>query len=102
VLFKERFSVKEALNMWGHEILGREVRVTKVEQQEGAGKGEDSKIAHPAALRIEQRMRKRAKKSAQAGAGGVKKKTKKEKKIAQAKKAKADARKVTKKNKKGK
>jgi len=66
VLFKERSSVKAALQYWGAQIGGREIRVTKVENRDsnagegGApGGGAPGAPPHPAAARIENKLKRR-------------------------------------------
>merc|ERR1712039_1042371 len=66
VRFKDRWSVKEALNMWGAEVQGRQIRVMKVEDDKAAerlekqrNKGDDSN--HPAMLRMKRREAKQRK-----------------------------------------
>jgi len=64
VLFRERSSVKAALNKWGADVKGRQIRVTKVEDRDEKenGGGWGSKTQHPAAQRQEKRegLRRRA------------------------------------------
>lgn len=61
VRFRERRSVKEALDLWGVEVQGRSARVMKV--SEPAGEKTETKTAagtmHPAARRIEMRSQAR-------------------------------------------
>lgn len=55
VRFKERPSVKAAINLWGAELQGRPVRVMKVTQQEDdgdAGGHATGELHHPAARRL--------------------------------------------------
>lgn len=58
VRFKERPSVKAALNLWGVELQGRPIRVMKVTQPESEGSNTDSAAQasdHPAARRLQKR-----------------------------------------------
>merc|ERR1712039_448571 len=57
VRFKERWSVKAALGLWGVELQGRPVRVMKVTQSEGDQNADSSSQAgkHPAEMRIARR-----------------------------------------------
>jgi len=57
VLFVERKSVKAALGLWGAEVLGREIRVTKVEKQDDSGGDSGPQELHPAELRIQAKLR---------------------------------------------
>lgn len=67
--FQERWSVKEALKLWGAKIHGKEIRITKVEDssaQDKPGKEQSRPEDHPAAKRIllkqQRRERQKAKK----------------------------------------
>merc|ERR1712217_696716 len=69
VRFKDRWSVKEALSMWGAEVQGRTIRVMKVEDEKSAeraekqrSKGDESN--HPAMLRMKRREAKQRKTAA--------------------------------------
>jgi len=63
VRFEERSSVKAALELWGVEVQGREIRVMRVEEPEGEPKkraaGDEEEELHPAAWRIMHRSEKR-------------------------------------------
>eukprot|EP00401_Gymnodinium_catenatum_P029098 CAMPEP_0117594662 /NCGR_PEP_ID=MMETSP0784-20121206/73328_1 /TAXON_ID=39447 /ORGANISM="" /LENGTH=442 /DNA_ID=CAMNT_0005396751 /DNA_START=3 /DNA_END=1332 /DNA_ORIENTATION=+ len=59
VRFKERASVKKAVELWGTEVRGRPIRVMKVESQESDVDQKNLDPSHPAARRIQQRMEKR-------------------------------------------
>lgn len=58
VRFKDRWSVKEALNQWGVEIRNRPMRVMKVTDgtEGGDAKQDASNESHPAQLRIQRRF----------------------------------------------
>eukprot|EP00929_Paragymnodinium_shiwhaense_P027169 TRINITY_DN16003_c0_g1_i1.p1 TRINITY_DN16003_c0_g1~~TRINITY_DN16003_c0_g1_i1.p1 ORF type:complete len:424 (-),score=157.84 TRINITY_DN16003_c0_g1_i1:158-1429(-) len=83
--FTERGCVKKALNMWGVEVRGREIRVMRIERPEGeegpaTGKkrARDDDAADPAEKRILQsrsrKLRQRMRKAAEGKNTGVKKK----------------------------
>merc|ERR1711920_928736 len=60
VRFTERWSVKQALNLWGVQVHGRPIRVTKVEDDKSAEKtalkgGADEDSNHPAMRRMQLR-----------------------------------------------
>lgn len=68
VRFSERWSVKEALNMWGTEVQGRQIRVMKVEDND-AEKSWDKPEGpvdpnHPAARRMQLRQQRKQRRKA--------------------------------------
>merc|ERR1712217_459125 len=62
VRFKDRWSVKEALNLWGAEVQGRPIRVMKVQDEKADERDEEKRSrreadgsSHPALRRIQRR-----------------------------------------------
>eukprot|EP00930_Biecheleria_cincta_P024479 TRINITY_DN1751_c0_g1_i2.p1 TRINITY_DN1751_c0_g1~~TRINITY_DN1751_c0_g1_i2.p1 ORF type:complete len:407 (-),score=97.79 TRINITY_DN1751_c0_g1_i2:25-1245(-) len=68
VRFSERWSVKEALNMWGTEVQGRQIRVMKVEDSDAEKRSDKPEASsdpnHPAARRMQLRQQRRQRRKA--------------------------------------